>query len=52
MTDTNNYYKNVLFVLGGGFVVGLVLLIFLEILAVQGILKRIMDPLSALLFGS
>ncbi len=52
MTDTNNYYKNVLFVLGGGFVIGLAFLILLEILAVRGILKQIMDPLSALLFGS
>ena len=50
MTDTNNYYKNVLFVLGGGFVIGLAFLIILEILAVRGILKQIMDPLSIFLF--
>lgn len=52
MTDTKNYYKNVLFVLGGGFVIGLAILILLVMLAVQGVLKLIMDPLSALLFGS
>jgi hypothetical protein len=50
MTETNNYYKNVFFVLGGGFVIGLAILILLEILAFYGILAKVMAPLSALLF--
>ncbi|MEK6682001.1 MAG: hypothetical protein AABY79_08565 [Nitrospirota bacterium] len=32
MTDSNNYNKNLIFVLGVGFIIGFVILILLEIL--------------------
>ncbi len=32
MTDSNNYNKNLIFVLGAGFIIGFVILTLLEIL--------------------